>query len=52
MLTLTDTRTDETVWRAVLLKERAKPMEADVEELTRRAHAVLAYALALLPVRD
>jgi hypothetical protein len=51
-LTLTDTRTDETVWRAVILKERAEAMEADLGELTRRAHAVLAYALALLPVRD
>jgi len=51
-LTMTDDQTGERLWRGVLLNERARAIDADMDELKRRAHAAIEYALALLPVGD
>ena len=51
-LTMTDDRTGKRLWRGVLLNERARAIDADMDELKRRAHAAIEYALALLPVGD
>jgi hypothetical protein len=51
LLTVTDVQTEELLWRAAFLKERAETIEGATDELRTRARAVIEYALALLPTK-